>query len=58
MGKGTVEKFGLKAIVDTLDGLDVLTARDKIVGSCRRGCGRFGKSSKSGEAGRTMQVSD
>jgi hypothetical protein len=30
MGKGTVEKFGLKAIVDTLDGLDVLTARDRL----------------------------
>jgi hypothetical protein len=28
MGKGTVEKFGLKAIVAALDGSDVLTARD------------------------------
>jgi hypothetical protein len=30
MGKGTVEKFGLKAIVDALDGSDVLTARDSL----------------------------
>jgi ribosome-associated protein YbcJ (S4-like RNA binding protein) len=30
MGKGTVEKFGLKAIVDALDGSDVLTARDRL----------------------------
>ncbi len=30
MGKGTVEKFGLKAIVDTLDGLDVQAARDRL----------------------------
>jgi hypothetical protein len=27
MGKGTVDKFGLKAIADALDGSDVLTAR-------------------------------
>jgi primosomal replication protein N len=27
MGKGTVEKFGLKAIADALDGSDVATAR-------------------------------
>jgi hypothetical protein len=32
MGKGTVEKFGLKAIVDALDGSDVLKARD----NCRQ----------------------
>jgi hypothetical protein len=30
MGKGTVEKFGLKAIADALDGSDVLTARDSL----------------------------
>jgi ribosome-associated protein YbcJ (S4-like RNA binding protein) len=30
MGKGTIEKFGLKAIVDALDGSDVLTARDRL----------------------------
>jgi hypothetical protein len=30
MGKGTVEKFGLKAIADALDGSDVLTARDRL----------------------------
>jgi ribosome-associated protein YbcJ (S4-like RNA binding protein) len=30
MGKGTVEKFGLKAIVDALDGSDVATARDRL----------------------------
>jgi hypothetical protein len=30
MGKGTIEKFGLKAIADALDGSDVLTARDRL----------------------------
>jgi hypothetical protein len=30
MGKGTVEKFGLKAIADALDGSDVLTARENL----------------------------
>jgi hypothetical protein len=30
MGKGTVEKFGLKAIVDALDGSDVQSARDSL----------------------------
>jgi hypothetical protein len=30
MGKGTVEKFGLKAIADALEGSDVLTARDRL----------------------------
>jgi hypothetical protein len=30
MGKGTVEKFGLKAIADALDGSDVATARDRL----------------------------
>jgi ribosome-associated protein YbcJ (S4-like RNA binding protein) len=30
MGKGTVEKFGLKAIVDALDGSDVQAARDSL----------------------------
>ncbi len=30
MGKGTVEKFGLRAIADALDGSDVATARDSL----------------------------
>ncbi len=30
MGKGTVEKFGLKAIADALRGSDVATARDSL----------------------------
>ncbi len=30
MGKGTIEKFGLKAIADALEGSDVLTARDSL----------------------------
>jgi hypothetical protein len=30
MGKGTVEKFGLKAIADAVSGSDVLTARDRL----------------------------
>jgi hypothetical protein len=30
MGKGTVEKFGLKAIADAVSGSDVLTARDSL----------------------------
>jgi hypothetical protein len=30
MGKGTVERFGLKAIADALDGSDVATARDNL----------------------------
>jgi hypothetical protein len=30
MGKGTVEKFGLKAIADAVRGSDVLTARDRL----------------------------
>jgi hypothetical protein len=30
MGKGTVEKFGLKAIADALDGSDVRAARDSL----------------------------
>jgi hypothetical protein len=30
MGKGTVEKFGLKAIADAVRGSDVLTARDSL----------------------------
>ncbi len=28
MGRGKIEKFGLKAIADALDGSDVQTARD------------------------------
>ncbi len=30
MGKGTVERFGLKAIADAVRGSDVLTARDSL----------------------------
>jgi hypothetical protein len=30
MGKGTVEKFGLKAIADAVRGSDVQTARDSL----------------------------
>ncbi len=30
MGKGTIEKFGLRAIADALDGSDVATARDSL----------------------------
>jgi hypothetical protein len=30
MGKGTVERFGLKAIADALDGSDVAMARDRL----------------------------
>jgi hypothetical protein len=30
MGKGTIERFGLKAIADALDGSDVATARDNL----------------------------
>ncbi len=30
MGKGTIEKFGLKAIADALDGSDVQSARDSL----------------------------
>jgi RPA family protein len=30
MGKGTIERFGLKAIVGALDGSDVATAREKL----------------------------
>ncbi len=30
MGKGTIEKFGLKAIADAVRGSDVLTARDRL----------------------------
>jgi hypothetical protein len=30
MSTGKIEKFGLKAIVDALDGSDVLTARDSL----------------------------
>jgi hypothetical protein len=30
MGKGTVEKFGLKAIADAVSGSDVLAARDSL----------------------------
>ncbi len=30
MGKGTVERFGLKAIADVVRGSDVLTARDSL----------------------------
>jgi hypothetical protein len=30
MRKGTIEKFGLKAIADALDGSDVVTARDRL----------------------------
>jgi hypothetical protein len=30
MGKGTIEKFGLKAIADAVRGSDVLTARDSL----------------------------
>ncbi len=30
MGKGTVERFGLKAITDAVRGSDVLTARDSL----------------------------
>jgi hypothetical protein len=30
MGKGTIERFGLKAIADALDGSDVATARKNL----------------------------
>jgi hypothetical protein len=30
MGKGTIERFGLRAIADALDGSDVATARDNL----------------------------
>jgi hypothetical protein len=30
MGKGKIEKFGLKAIADAVKGSDVLTARDSL----------------------------
>jgi primosomal replication protein N len=30
MGKGTIEKFGLRAIADAVRGSDVLTARDSL----------------------------
>jgi hypothetical protein len=30
MSIGKIEKFGLKAIADALDGSDVLTARDRL----------------------------
>jgi hypothetical protein len=30
MGRGKIEKFGLKAIADALDGSDVATARDRL----------------------------
>ncbi len=30
MGKGTIEKFGLRAIADALEGSDVATARDSL----------------------------
>ncbi len=30
MGKGTIERFGLKAIADALDGSDVATARENL----------------------------
>ncbi len=30
MGKGTIEKFGLKAIADALRGSDVESARDRL----------------------------
>jgi primosomal replication protein N len=30
MGKGTVERFGLKAIADAVRGSDVLAARDRL----------------------------
>jgi primosomal replication protein N len=30
MGKGTIERFGLRAIADALDGSDVATARDSL----------------------------
>jgi hypothetical protein len=30
MGRGKIEKFGLKAITDALDGSDVLAARDSL----------------------------
>ncbi len=30
MGRGKIEKFGLKAIADALDGSDVQTARDSL----------------------------
>ena len=30
MGRGKIEKLGLKTIADALDGSDVLTARDRL----------------------------
>jgi hypothetical protein len=30
MGKGTVERFGLKAIADAVSGSDVAAARDRL----------------------------
>jgi RPA family protein len=30
MGKGTIERFGLKAVADALDGSDVATARENL----------------------------
>jgi hypothetical protein len=30
MGKGTIERFGLRAIADALDGSDVATARENL----------------------------
>ncbi len=41
MGKGTVEKFGLKAIVDALDGSDVLTGRDRLSAAAALEFGMF-----------------
>jgi hypothetical protein len=46
MGKGTVEKFGLKAIADALDGSDVATARvslSQLVGAAVEVSGKVQK---------------
>ncbi len=46
MGKGTVEKFGLKAIADALRGSDVQSARDslsQLVGAAVEGLGTVQK---------------
>ncbi len=58
MGRGKIEKLGLKTIADAVRGSDVLTARCSLVADCWRGRGRFGKCSKASVKGRTMQVGD
>jgi hypothetical protein len=52
MGKGTIEKFGLKAIADALDGSDVQSARDslsQLVGAAVDVCGNVEKVAKRDE---------